>query len=154
ALLQLYPTLSVKIVSSTTDRSKSLVVLSGPKHPATLHLYNADSHHFDDIGAAYPTLNKPELLSDMKPYPYAARDGLQLSAYLTLPTGKEPKNLPLVVMPHGGPEDRDALGFDWMAQFLARKGYAVLQPNFRGSYGYGYGFEAAGFKQWGRKMQD
>ena len=154
ALLQKFPDLSVEIISATTDRSKSLIILSGPKHPATLHMYDAVTHHFDDIGSSYPALDKPEVLSDMKPYPYAARDGLQLSAYLTIPAGKEAKNLPLVVLPHGGPEERDSLAFDWMVQFLGSKGYAVLQPNFRGSYGYGYAFEAAGFQQWGRKMQD
>ena len=90
----------------------------------------------------------------MKPYPYKARDGLDIPAYLTLPPGKAPKNLPVVVMPHGGPDYRDYIGFDWMAQFFANRGYAVLQPNFRGSSGYGHKFTEAGLHQWGLKMQD
>ncbi|HEY5346927.1 MAG TPA: alpha/beta fold hydrolase, partial [Rhizomicrobium sp.] len=82
------------------------------------------------------------------------RDGLDIPAYLTLPPGKLAKDLPLVVMPHGGPDARDMLGFDWWVQFLVNRGYAVLQPEYRGSYGYGRKFTEAGFKQWGLKMQD
>jgi len=93
-------------------------------------------------------------LGVMKPCPYKSRDGLDIHSYLTLPPGKAEKNLPMVVLPHGGPDDRDFLHFDWMAQFLATRGYAVLQPNFRGSTGYGVGFRDAGFGEWGRKMQD
>ena len=90
----------------------------------------------------------------MKSYPYKARDGLDIPAFITLPPGKAPKALPLVVMPHGGPNERDMIGFDWWAQFLANRGYAVFQPNYRGSMGYGLKFKAAGDLQWGRKMQD
>jgi dipeptidyl aminopeptidase/acylaminoacyl peptidase len=90
----------------------------------------------------------------MKPYPYKARDGLEIPAYLTLPPGRAPKNLPAVVYPHGGPDERDAIGFDYWAQFMANRGYAVLQPNFRGSSGYGAKFTEAGLRQWGLKMQD
>jgi dipeptidyl aminopeptidase/acylaminoacyl peptidase len=85
---------------------------------------------------------------------YRARDGLVIPAYLTLPADQEPKNLPLVLLPHGGPHARDAVGFDYFAQFLASRGYAVFQPNFRGSAGYGSEFLAKGFGQWGTGMQD
>ena len=88
---------------------------------------------------------------------YKARDGLKITALITWPTGiaaADRKNLPLVVMPHGGPEAYDAVGFDWMAQFLANEGYVVLQPNFRGSSGFGNSFVEAGYGEWGRKMQD
>src|SRR5262249_10639386 len=87
-------------------------------------------------------------------YDYVARDGLPIPAFLTLPPGKPAKNLPVVIMPHGGPDARDSLGFDWFAQFLANRGYAVLQPNYRGSSRYCRGLPEAGPQQWGLKMQD
>ena len=90
----------------------------------------------------------------MKSITYKSRDGLTIHGYLTTPAGVEAKNLPLVVIPHGGPSARDVWGFDSEAQFLANRGLAVLQVNFRGSTGYGKSFWQAGFKQWGRKMQD
>ena len=90
----------------------------------------------------------------MTPIEYTARDGLKIHGYLTLPLGVESKNLPLVIIPHGGPSARDSWGFDSEAQFLANRGIAVLQVNFRGSTGYGKSFWQSGFKQWGRKMQD
>jgi dipeptidyl aminopeptidase/acylaminoacyl peptidase len=95
-----------------------------------------------------------ESLAQRKPYHYKSSDGLDIPAYLTLPKGLEAKNLPLVVYPHGGPWGRDSFGYDTNAQFLANRGYAVLQPNFRASTGYGKKFLNAGNGQWGRKMQD
>jgi dipeptidyl aminopeptidase/acylaminoacyl peptidase len=93
-------------------------------------------------------------LSERKPYHFKSSDGLEISAYLTLPKGLPAKSLPLVVFPHGGPWARDYFGYDTFAQFLANRGYAVLQPNFRGSTGYGKKFLNAGNGEWGRKMQD
>lgn len=93
-------------------------------------------------------------LSERKPYHFKSSDGLEVSAYLTLPKGLPAKNLPLVVFPHGGPWARDVYGYDTFAQFLSNRGYAVLQPNFRGSTGYGKKFLNAGNGEWGRKMQD
>jgi dipeptidyl aminopeptidase/acylaminoacyl peptidase len=84
---------------------------------------------------------------------FKARDGLDLTGYLTIPRGRAAKALPLVVLPHGGPAERDTPGFDWWAQGLASRGYAVLQVNYRGSEGLGWGLLSAGFGQWGRKMQ-
>ena len=84
---------------------------------------------------------------------YKAGDGLNIHAYLTLPPGKPAKTLPLIVLPHGGPAARDTIAFDWQAQALASRGYAVLQPNYRGSTGYGVSFEKAGDGEWGHKMQ-
>jgi dipeptidyl aminopeptidase/acylaminoacyl peptidase len=95
-----------------------------------------------------------ESLSERKPYHFKSSDGLDISAYLTLPKGLPAKGLPLVVFPHGGPWARDVYGYDTFAQFLSNRGYAVLQPNFRGSTGYGKKFLNAGNGQWGRKMQD
>jgi len=93
-------------------------------------------------------------LSPRNPYHFKSSDGLEISAYLTLPKGLPAKNLPLVVFPHGGPWGRDSYGYDTFAQFLSNRGYAVLQPNFRASTGYGKKFLNAGNGEWGRKMQD
>src|SRR3954466_3607299 len=90
----------------------------------------------------------------MKPVSYKSRDGLTINGYLTLPLGREPKNLPVVVNPHGGPWYRDEWGYNPEVQFLANRGYAVLQMNFPGSTGYGRKFWEASFKEWGKKMQD
>lgn len=95
-----------------------------------------------------------DALSERKPYRYKSSDGLEIPAYLTLPKGLPAKNLPLVVFPHGGPWGRDTWGYDTFAQFFANRGYAVLQPNFRASTGYGKKFLNAGNGEWGRKMQD
>jgi dipeptidyl aminopeptidase/acylaminoacyl peptidase len=95
-----------------------------------------------------------ESLSERKPYHFKSSDGLEIPAYLTLPKGLPAKNLPLIVWPHGGPWARDSYGYDTFAQFLSNRGYAVLQPNFRGSTGYGKKFLNAGNGEWGRKMQD
>jgi dipeptidyl aminopeptidase/acylaminoacyl peptidase len=100
----------------------------------------------------YPDL-PPEWTTEKKAIDYLAADGLKIHAYLTLPPFKEAKNLPLIVLPHGGPESRDYIDFDWQAQVFASRGYAVLQPNFRGSSGYGGSFSIAGHGEWGRKMQ-
>jgi dipeptidyl aminopeptidase/acylaminoacyl peptidase len=93
-------------------------------------------------------------LSETRPYHYKSSDGLDIPAYLTLPKGLPAKKLPLVVFPHGGPWGRDSFGYNSFAQFFANRGYAVLQPNFRASTGYGKQFLNAGNGQWGRKMQD
>ena len=93
-------------------------------------------------------------LSERKPYHFQSSDGLEIPAYLTLPKGLPAKNLPLIVFPHGGPWGRDSYGYDTFAQFLSNRGYAVLQPNFRASTGYGKKFLNAGNGEWGRKMQD
>lgn len=104
------------------------------------------------IGYAYPDIPVEWITSKSK-ITYKAADGTQIEAYLTLPPNREAKNLPLVVHPHGGPQARDGLGFDSEVQAYASRGYAVLQPNFRGSEGYGIKFTEAGYGQWGRKMQ-
>ncbi len=116
------------------------------------YLYDATSKTLTKLAELAPWLHEGEL-AEMKPITYRARDGLTIHGYLTLPQGGG-KNLPLVVNPHGGPWVRDVWGYNPEVQFLANRGYAVLQMNFRGSTGYGRAFWQAGFKQWGRKMQD
>lgn len=105
------------------------------------------------IARAYPEVGQ-EALSPVKPFVYKTRDNVTIQGYLTIPKGAEAKNLPLVAMPHGGPESRDEMGYDWWSQFIAAQGYAVVQMNFRGSWGYGINFTNAGYGEWGGAMQD
>lgn len=148
-----FPGLSVYAVSMNLARDRAVVEVDGPKQPTAYYLVDRTTHAATSIGSAYPNLGANDL-GEMKPYPYKARDGLDIPAYITLPPGRLAENLPAIVMPHGGPDARDAVGFDWWAQFLANRGYAVLQPNYRGSSGYGHKFTEAGLHQWGLKIQD
>ncbi|MDR3528707.1 MAG: S9 family peptidase [Rhizomicrobium sp.] len=143
------------VYAQTWDRArkKVVVLVDGPVTPPSYYLIDLESHAVQRLARAYPQLQESDL-GQMRVYNYAARDGLEIPAYLTLPPGKAPKNLPVVILPHGGPMARDSMAFDWMRQFLANRGYAVLQPNFRGSAGYGIKFKEAGYGQWGLKMQD
>ncbi len=148
-----FPDSNVAVSSMDQARDKVIAAVWSSSNPATFYLLDRNTHFAGRIGSAYPKLTASDL-GKVQPYPYKARDGLEIPAYLILPPGKTPKNLPVVIMPHGGPEARDAMDFDWWAQFLANRGYAVLQPNFRGSSGYGHAFTSAGYHQWGLKMQD
>jgi dipeptidyl aminopeptidase/acylaminoacyl peptidase len=148
-----FPGLSVHAISEDIAQDKVIAAVEGPQIPPSYYLVNRVTHQAISIAASNPDLDV-SALGEVRPYPYAARDGLPIHAYLTLPPGKPAKNLPLVVMPHGGPDARDDMTFDWWSQFLATRGYAVLRPNFRGSTGYGFAFHEAGFHQWGLKMQD
>ncbi|MGD0191769.1 MAG: S9 family peptidase [Rhizomicrobium sp.] len=152
-LEKIYPGQTVSILSRDDSGSTYVIGTQGPKNPPALLVYTAADHHAKLIDEAYGSL-QPSDLGDMKPYPYKTRDGLDIHAYLTLPPGHEPHNLPAVIFPHGGPEERDSLGFDWWAQFMASRGYAVLQPNFRGSSGYGWSFVKAGDGEWAGKVQN
>lgn len=144
---------SVSIVSMSKDRNVMSVLVAAPGNPGRYYLYEANARRVSPIAARYPEL-KPEDLGPVKPFNYQARDGLTIPAYLTLPPGKTAANLQLVVLPHGGPEFRDDQTFDWWAQFYASRGYAVFQPNYRGSSGYGAKYVKAGHGEFGRKMQD
>jgi dienelactone hydrolase len=146
------PGRSVSILSQDAAGATFAVEADGPKNPPTLYIFRPATHQLAEVLGAYPNLSSADL-GEMKPYPYKARDGIDIHAYLTLPPGRDPKNLPVVILPHGGPEARDKLEFDWLPQFLASRGYAVLQPNFRGSSGYGWSFVQAGDGQWGEKVQ-
>ena len=139
----------VKLVSRSDDFSKVVVLVEGPRDGYAYELVDTIDNRVDVIGAVYDGL--PEL-AEVRRITYPAADGLMIPAYLTLPNGRPPRNLPLVVLPHGGPAARDGGAFDWWAQGLAAAGYAVLQPNFRGST-ISPRFVAAGFGEWGRKMQ-
>ena len=153
SLEKTFPNMSVHATSMDGSMNRVIVATQNPRTPPTYYFLDRTTHQASKIGTAYPHLTTADL-GEMKPYPYAARDGLRIPAYLTLPPGKTPKKLPTIIMPHGGPDARDIMGFDWWAQFLANRGYAVLQPNYRGSSGYGRKFTEAGLHQWGLKMQD
>lgn len=142
----------VRIIDKDSAEKKLIVMVNSDHNPGTYYLYNTDTDKLDKLGD-YNSSIKPSQLADMRPITFKARDGLQLSGYLTLPKGKKETNLPLVVMPHNGPWARNSWGYNAEVQFLANRGYAVLQVNYRGSSGYGKAFRNAGFKQLGGKMQ-
>lgn len=150
---RILPDTENRIVSMTSDEKVRIIRAEAPRFPPTYYLHEVGSPNIIRLGKAYPDLS-PEVLSDVRPYPYTARDGLRIAAYLTMPAGKGERSLPLVVLPHGGPHARDYIQFDWLAQFIASRGYAVLQPNFRGSAGYGDAFAARSDGEWGLSMQD
>lgn len=147
-----YPGQLVELVSWSDDRKRLIVSVDSPVEGPALAYVDWTTKKADWIGPYYPRLTTADIAT-VKPVRFKAADGLELSGYLTLPKGREAKGLPLVVLAHGGPASRDAPGFDWWAQALASRGYAVLQVNFRGSAGFGREFLEAGFGEWGRKMQ-
>jgi len=141
------------ITRKSKDEQKLLVYTYSDRYYGGYYLYDATANEFTKLGDFMPNLKEKDL-AVMKPVTYQTRDGMTIQGYLTLPKGKDAKNLPVVVNPHGGPWSRDSWGFNPEIQFLANRGYAVLQMNFRGSTGYGKKFWQASFKQWGRTMQD
>jgi dipeptidyl aminopeptidase/acylaminoacyl peptidase len=146
----------VFVQSTTKDKSKMLVATSGDRFAAELYLYDLATKKLTFQYTSRPALKAVEkYLAPMQPVSYKSSDGLEIPAYLTLPVGIDPTNLPVVMLIHGGPKGpRDTWGYDPEAQFLANRGYAVLQPNFRASGGYGKKFLNAGDGQWGLLMQD
>jgi dipeptidyl aminopeptidase/acylaminoacyl peptidase len=151
-----FPGREITFQSSTRDYKKFLVATYGDKFASEAHYFNPDKQELIFQYTPRPELKKVEQhLSAMQPITYKSSDGLEIPAYLTIPQGTEGKNLPLVVLVHGGPKGpRDDWGYDPEVQFLANRGYAVLQPNFRASGGYGKSFLNAGDLQWGKLMQD
>lgn len=140
-------------IGSFSGDYKTVVINSeGPTDAGTWFLYDADARSVSVVGRAYPDV-PPEAIAPILLLDYPAADGMQLRGYLTLPPGRDASNLPLVVFPHGGPAARDYLAFDWWAQAMASRGYAVFQPQFRGSSGFGEVYQQAGYGEWGRKMQ-
>ena len=147
-----FPGQRPELVSTSDDRQKLVLHLDSPTEGPGYALVDLATHSSQWLGAEYPGLS-PADISPVEPIQFKAADGLELSGYLTLQNGRAAKDLPLVVFPHGGPAARDEPGFDWWAQAMASRGYAVLQVNYRGSAGLGRAFLEAGFGQWGRKMQ-
>lgn len=152
-LLAAFPQGYVYQTSATEDRDKIVFVVSAPNLPARYYMFEPETKKATFLLDAYPDIDSSGLaMSDA--IELTARDGTVLRGYITLPPGRAAKNLPMVVMPHGGPHARDMWGYDPLAQMLAVEGYAVLQINFRGSTGYGTDFRDAGYGEWGRKTQE
>jgi dipeptidyl aminopeptidase/acylaminoacyl peptidase len=142
-----FPGESPFIASWSEDRSRFIVTTDGEARAPAVYLYDAKEPSVAQIASVYAALEGAPLPA-RRPYTYAARDGTEIPAYLTRPLNAAGPT-PLVLLPHGGPAARDVGGFHWMAHFLATRGYTVLQPNFRGSGGYGNAWENAGHGQWG-----
>ncbi len=143
-----------QIESMSDDRKRLLVRVGDPNQPGSYFFYDADKGGAMTRFAYASFALKSARLGPVSTFRYKARDGLEIEAVLTLPPGRDAKALPLILLPHGGPRARDEIGYDWIAQFLADRGYAVVQPNYRGSTGYGDAFQKAGDGEWGGKMQD
>ncbi|MDG2523250.1 S9 family peptidase [Caulobacter segnis] len=152
AVSDLYKGRATRLISWSVSRRQIIALVEDPVAGPAYALVDLDTGANRLIGPVYPELT-PDDVAEVKHISYKAADGLELTGYLTLPRGKDPKNLPLIVLPHGGPAARDTPGFDWWSQALAARGYAVLRPNYRGSEGFGRQFLEAGFGEWGRKMQ-
>jgi len=148
-----YPQNEIMVVSRTRDDERWLVTVHSDTEPGQTFLFERQTHKLTPQFKIWEKLPRPDL-AKMTPVSYPSSDGREIPAYLTLPKGVEPKNLPALIIPHGGPWGRDHWGYNPLAQFFANRGYAVLMPNFRGSTGYGRNFLDAGNLQWGRKMQD
>jgi dipeptidyl aminopeptidase/acylaminoacyl peptidase len=147
------PGYEVRVSSLSKDETKVLVRTFSDRSRGAYYYLNRTTDEFMKLVDISPWLNEDEL-SEMEPVSYMSRDGLTIHGYLTLPKGLKPKNLPVIINPHGGPWARDTWGFLPDVQFLANRGYAVLQMNFRTSTGYGRKFWEAGFKQNGLAIQD
>jgi dipeptidyl aminopeptidase/acylaminoacyl peptidase len=143
--------------SRILDRDKNervfIVRTFTDRNPGSYYLYSTETGVLRKLSDFNSSL-KQEEMSEMKPVSFTSRDGRKISGYLTLPLHKNPRKLPVVVLPHNGPGKRDSWGYNPEVQFLANRGYAVFQINYRGSSGYGKEFTAAGFRQWGGKIQE
>lgn len=143
----------ISFSSQTLDDRLVKVTVSRDVDPGTVYLFDWQEYSAEKLYESRPEL-PTEHLAQMQPIRYTARDGIEIPAYLTTPKGAEAEDLALVALIHGGPWARDSWGYSSIVQFLANRGYAVLQPNFRGSTGYGKNFLNAGNNEWGEAMQD
>ncbi len=148
-----FPNKQITIPSDTDDEMTLLINVSSDTEPGETYLFDRKTKKLTMQYRIREKLSR-EALAEVKAVRYKSSDGLEIPAYLTLPKGVTAKNLPTVIVPHGGPWGRDAWGYNSMGQFLANRGYAVLMPNFRASAGFGKKFLDAGNNQWGDKMQD
>lgn len=153
-LVAAFPGRAVDLGGLSEDGRLALIRVYSDVDPGSYFLFNRETGKAKFLLSAMEWI-KPEQMSEMRPITVTARDGLELHGYLTVPRGSDGKNLPLILHPHGGPHGpRDLWGFNPEVQFLANRGYAVLQINFRGSGGYGKAFEAKGYRNWGLTMID
>jgi dipeptidyl aminopeptidase/acylaminoacyl peptidase len=144
----------IRFVGASDDESTLLVWAGSDRDPGRYYTYTRADRRLNEIMLARPQL-EGVALAEVRPVRFPAADGTPIPGYLTLPPGREARGLPAIVLPHGGPAARDEWGFDWLAQYFANRGYAVLQPNFRGSAGYGdYWFQRNGFQYWRTAVGD
>jgi dipeptidyl aminopeptidase/acylaminoacyl peptidase len=144
----------IRFVDSSVDESVLLIWAGSDRDPGRYYLLDRKSKAMGELLPIRGRLAATRLAA-VKPITYKAADGTAVPAYLTLPEGSSGKNLPAIVMPHGGPGARDEWGFDWLSQFFAARGFAVIQPNFRGSSGYGdQWFQKNGFQGWQTAIGD
>lgn len=150
------PGYNVGVTSMSKDENIRMIYAGNDRTYGTYYLYNVKENKLTKVADIAPWIKEEEMCA-MNPITYTSRDGLTIEGYLTLPKGytmENAKNLPVVVNPHGGPWIRDSWGYNPEVQFLASRGYAVLQMNFRASTGYGRKFTELGYKQWGQTMQN
>ena len=151
-LQALAPSAVVRLLNWSRDRSKFVAYIESDSDAGGFYVFEPESKKLRLIGMRYPELTG-DRLGNREAVTFPSRDGARIPGYLTLPVGGEARNLPMVVLVHGGPSARDGFEFDWWASFLASRGYVVVQPNYRGSDGYGREWEHAGYRQWGELMQ-
>ena len=149
AIVRAFPKEHVRLESFAAGFKKMIVRVEGDRDGYGFELVDLTTHRAEPLGEVYEGIGKP---FEVRRIDYSAADGLQIPAYLTLPRGKPASKLPLIVLPHENPAGRDTADFNWWSQALADQGYAVLQPNYRGS-GLDRAFLARGFGEWGRRMQ-
>ncbi len=148
-----FPGTTNRIISRDRDERIAIAMVSGDTEPPRYYFYERGSQRFELLVEAYPVLDS-RMLAPMKSVSFRAHDGLEIPGYLTLPKAGPPTRLPTILYVHGGPSSRDVWGYDPTVQFLASRGFAVFQPNFRGSTGYGRRHTELGYQQWGLAMQD
>lgn len=152
-LEKLLPNTEIRVIDRDSAEQKFILKTFTDKNPESFYLYTRTRNELVKLSDINPPFVEAEMCA-MKPVSYKTRDGLLINGYLTLPRGKSKGNLPVVVMPHARSSGRNSWGYNAEVQFLANRGYAVFQMNFRGSTGYGKSFWIAGFKQWGGQVQD
>jgi len=152
-LQRAFPNQQVEVYGWSSDGNKTLARVQSPNSPPIYYLIDFQTHRADIAAEEYPQLAGVKL-AEFKEITYKARDGTDIPAYLAVPSDAASEPVPLVVLPHEGPNQRNYPTFNYVVQFLASRGYAVLQPQFRGSSGFGEAFEKAGYRQWGGLMQD
>jgi dipeptidyl aminopeptidase/acylaminoacyl peptidase len=153
AMINAFPGLRVEFESHSDDKHLQILSTSGAASPPVFYLIDLQSHRASIVGSEYPALDGVKL-GKVVSFNYKAHDGTDIPGYLTLPPEASNAVPPLIVLPHGFPDERDDETFEWLRQYLATHGYAVFQPQFRGSWGFSEGFAGAGARQWGLLMQD